>query len=188
MMYNQVLWKGGDKPLIKYKGDKIMIKKMLVVAGTIFSISLVLNVQLSEVQASEPSNDKEATSLSIDMNLNTESSKKASNEEGTLMITKVDSPNNSRMRDGVYELYYHSWDGRFNVGYRAIIAADKFISVSDNWYTLYGMNVLYHTLQIDNPKQATYFLNVTNGWTSWNQYLRGTINMFGQLSVRLYKG
>lgn len=145
-----------------------------------FSNSTSMKVEASEVQA--------PVKLATTFNLNTDNEKTISNNSGELTIKKHNNPLvQTRIADDVYDLYYHSFDGKFNCGYRAVIANNMFIDVDQPWNELYGMNVLYQTLGMDSSTKATYFMNVENCWgQNWNQYLVGEIDYFGRLNVQLF--
>lgn len=145
-----------------------------------FANNAPMKVEASEVQA--------PAKLATTFNLNTDNEKTISNNSGELTIKKHNNPLvQTRMADDVYDLYYHSFDGKFNCGYRAVIANNMFIDVDQPWNDLYGMDVLYQTLGMDSSTKATYFMNVENCWgQNWNQYLVGEIDYFGMLNVRMF--
>ncbi|MDA9462069.1 hypothetical protein B835_1997 [Enterococcus mundtii 3F] len=111
------------------------------------------NIGFEESQATTISGDSQ---LPINYNAKTELIHK--------MIT-----NQSNLPDGIYPLVYA--DGVFNVGFDAVIENDQFVKVQNPWHHLLLVDVVKESLSILSPKEAVYYLTVTDGQTTWNQNL-----------------
>lgn len=112
-----------------------------------------------EVSANEMS---QATSVGGDSQPST------NNNAKTELIYKTIN-NRSNLPDGSYPLVYA--DGVFNVGFDAVIENDQFVKVQNPWHDLLLVDVVKESLSILSPKEAVYYLTVTDGQGTWNQNL-----------------
>ncbi|MGF1919209.1 hypothetical protein [Enterococcus faecalis] len=144
-----------------------------------------VNFQTKEVQADE----SQLFQLTAKIDLKNKLSETVSNEQGVLKIERSKSLQTGvGMRDQIYDISYHGYDGCLNVYFQAIIADDMFIAVNTPWTTQRYLCISNESLSVDNPKQSSYSFSLTNvvGIT-WRQRLQASITCSGNLEVNMYR-